>query len=60
MNLVEKYKYNFEMFMIAKDSKMKSILRNETNQLYRIGNKQDRKEIDRFLRIISTNSVDKF
>ena len=60
MNLVEKYKYNFEMFMIAKDSKMKSILRNETNQLYRIGNKQDRKEIDKFLRIISKNSVDKF
>lgn len=60
MNLVEKYKYNFEMFMIAKDSKMKSILRNETNQLYRIGNKQDKKEIDKFLKIISTNSVDKF
>lgn len=60
MNLVEKYKYNFEMFMIEKDSKMKSILRNETNQLYRIGNKQDRKEIDNFLRIISKNSIDKF
>lgn len=60
MNLVEKYKYNFEMFMITKDSKMKSILRNETNQLYRIGNKQDKKEIDKFLKIISTNSVDKF
>lgn len=60
MNLVEKYKYNFEMFMITKDSKMKSILRNETNQLYKMGNKKDKKEIDKFLRIISTNSVDKF